>query len=225
MQRQHPTHRKAPLHRARRALSAWSAAALLGVTVLAATGLGTGSASASGELEYPYGTQMGGRAYSIGFFDTQVLGATRPCTDLSLAIASATANCVKVSTNAQYRSSTATTSLATAKVGIPGIPAVDVKAVNATSRSSCFSQVGERGTVTIAYLKVGTKVLIAEPTKIAPNTKYVVGPVSLTLNEQQYAGNVLTVNAIHLAVDVPGVARTNAVISSASSYVSGCAWD
>jgi len=211
--------------------------------VLAAS-MTSGPASAS-ELEYQLGPQLSGRAYSIGFFDTKILGApvpdggspdtgwvssqgtqvfTRPCTNVSLGFASATANCVSVATNAGFRSSTASTSLATAQIGITGLPAVDVKAVNATSQSSCYGE-APNGSTTIAYLKVGTKVLISQPTNIAPNTKLTVGPVSLTLNEQQSGPNGFTVNAIHLAVNVPGVAQTNAVISSATSKVSNCYFD
>jgi len=240
---QHPTHRKAPLHRARRALSAWTAAALLGVTVLAASAT-AGSASAS--TDSFYGPVMSGRAYSIGFFDTKILNLTvpdggspdtgwvssqassvftRPCTNVNLGFASATANCVKVVTSAQSRSAVASTSLATAHLGLTGLPVVDVKAVNATSFSSCSGEPGYGGATTIAYLKVGTKVLISQPTPIAPNTTLTVGVLSLTLNEQYSSDDGFTVNAIHVRANVPGVVRTNAVISSATSNVSNCYYD
>ncbi|RNL79757.1 hypothetical protein [Nocardioides marmorisolisilvae] len=243
MKSTNPTHRKTPLHRARRALSAWSAAALLGVTVLAASAT-AGSANASSDNVY--GPVMGGRAYSIGFFDTKILNLTvpdggspdtgwvssqasstftRPCTNVNLGFASATANCVNVTTAAQSHRAIASTSLATAHLGLTGLPVVDVKAVNATSFSSCFGEPGYGGSTTIAYLKVGTKVVIAQPTAIAPNTKITVGPVSLTLNEQIAGENGFTVNAVHLRASVPGVVTTNAVISSATSFVSNCYYD
>ena len=239
-----PTHRKVTPRRIR-----WILAT--GTALLAATVLGTSMSAASAStgdvvIENPFGTHLGGRAYSIGFFNTKILNApvpdggspdtgwvsttgtqtfTRPCTNVALGFASATANCVKVATDAQSRSAVATTSLATAHVGLTGLPVVDAKAVNATSYSSCYGEPGYGGSTTIAYLKVGTKVLISQPTPIAPNTKITVGVLTLTLNEQYATDGGYTVNAIHLNANVPGVVQTNAVISSASTFVSNCYYD
>jgi hypothetical protein len=131
--------------------------------------------------------------------------------------------CSSVSTVAGFGArSTATASVARATISIATIPAIVLQAVQSTSSTTCA---GSTGSVTIAYLAVGTVVLISKPTPIAPNTKISVAGVSLVLNEQvpittPDAG--LTVNAVHVSVNVLGLARVNAVIASAESDIGNC---
>jgi hypothetical protein len=73
---------------------------------------------------------------------------------------------------------------------------------------------------------VGATVVIAQPTNIAPNTMVSVGVVKLVLNEQipfstPDAG--LTVNAVHVTVNVLGVVTANVVVASSESDIGDCA--
>jgi hypothetical protein len=92
--------------------------------------------------------------------------------------------------------------------------------VHATSTTSCGVVTG---LTTIAYLKIGSTVVIATPTLVAPNTHVTVGPVSLVLNEQvpDPTGG-LTVNGIHLSVNGSGLAQTSLVVGSARSGIGNC---
>lgn len=78
---------------------------------------------------------------------------------------------------------------------------------------------------TIAFLKVGNTVVIAEPTNVAPNTTVNVGVVKLVLNEQTpitTPDKGLTVNAVHVTVDALGLAKTNVVLASSESDIGNC---
>ena len=91
-----------------------------------------------------------------------------------------------------------------------------------TSTTTCA---GSSGTTTIAYLKVGSTVVIAQPTNIAPNTQVNVGVVRLALNEQipfSTPDDGLTVNAVHLVVNVLGAVKANVVIASSESDIGNC---
>jgi hypothetical protein len=146
-----------------------------------------------------------------------------PCAAAIKGLAGVSAVCAKVATTDGYgASSTATATVAAVTISVANLPAVVVRAVESASTTSCA---GSTGSVTIAYLKVGTVVLISKPTVIAPNTRIAVGSVSLVLNEQlpfstPDAG--LTVNAVHVHVNVLGLASVNAVIASAESDIRNC---
>jgi hypothetical protein len=107
-------------------------------------------------------------------------------------------------------------------VGIAGLPAIQVQAVEATSASSCA---GSAGTTTIAFLKVGGLTVISKPTPIAPNTTINVGVLKLVLNEQKFfttPDRGLTVNAIHVTVNALSLVKADVVIASAESDVGNC---
>jgi hypothetical protein len=107
-------------------------------------------------------------------------------------------------------------------VGIPAIPVVALGAVQSASTTTCG---GSSGTTTIAYLKVGSTVVIAKPTTIAPNTRISVGVVTLVLNEQipvTTPDRGLTVNAVHLTVNVVGLAKVNVIVASSESDIGNC---
>jgi hypothetical protein len=130
--------------------------------------------------------------------------------------------CAQVTTVASPARSTASASVADAAVGVALVPAITLGAVASTSTTTCA---GSSGTTTIAYLKVGSTVVISKPTNIAPNTRVTVGVVSLVLNEQipfssPDAG--LTVNAVHVAVNVLGLVTLDVVVASSESDISNC---
>ena len=139
-----------------------------------------------------------------------------------LTVVSAKVLCANVTTLAYPGTSTATASVAEAKVGILGIPTITLKVVNSTSTTTCS---GSTGSTVIDYLKVGTTVVIATRTTVAPNTGITVGNVSLVLNEQipfHTPDDGLTVNAIHAKVNVLGLAQTNVVVASSESDIGNC---
>lgn len=130
--------------------------------------------------------------------------------------------CANVTTVGSPASSTATASVADATVGLPGIPAVTIRTIQSSSTTSCA---GSTGTTTIAFLKVGNTVVIPSLTTVAPNTTVTVGPVRLVLNEQipfSTPDEGLTVNAVHLSVNVAGLVKTNIVIASSESDIGNC---
>jgi hypothetical protein len=142
-----------------------------------------------------------------------------PCVAALPGLVVARVLCANVTTDATAGRSTATASVADASVA--GL-AVSIGAVSSTSSTTCA---GSTGSITIAYLKVAGTVVIAQPTAIPPNTGITVGTVSLVLNEQiPFAApdRGLTVNAVHVKVDVLGLAQTNVVVASSESDVGGC---
>ncbi len=145
-----------------------------------------------------------------------------PCTATLSGLISAHALCAKVATTEFPGKSVATASIDDTTIGITGIPVITVKTVNSSSTTTCA---GSAGTTTIAFLKVGSTVVIAEPTTIQPNTAVDVGVVKLVLNEQtpfSTPDKGLTVNAVHVTVDALGLARTNVVLASSESDIGNC---
>jgi hypothetical protein len=145
-----------------------------------------------------------------------------PCVAALSGLVSAKLLCANVTTVAFPGKSTASASVADASVGIAGIPVVTLKVIKSTSTTTCG---GSTGATIIDYLAVGNTVVIAIPTAVAPNTNVTVGAVSLVLNEQipfTVPDKGLTVNAVHLKVDVLGLAKTNVVIASSESDIGNC---
>jgi Integrin beta chain VWA domain len=146
-----------------------------------------------------------------------------PCVATTSGLLNATALCAKVSTTAFPGSSTASASVATLGLGVLGIPSVTINGVQSTSTTSCS---GSSGTTTIAFLQVGSTVVISKPTPIAPNTTINLGVVKLVLNEQtpvSGADKGLTVNAVHLTVNALGLAAINVIAASSESDIGNCA--
>ena len=128
--------------------------------------------------------------------------------------------CASVTTTAFPGSSTAAASVADLSLALATLPHIKIESVHSTSTTSCD---GSTGATTIAYLKIGSTVVIATPTLVAPNTHVTVGPVSLVLNEQVPGPTGgLTVNGIHLSVNGGGLAQTNLVVASARSGIGNC---
>jgi hypothetical protein len=148
---------------------------------------------------------------------------TKPCVATLSGSVAAHALCANVTTVASAGRSSASASVADATVGIATVPTTTTRVVQSTSTTTCG---GSSGTTTIAYLKVGSTVVIAQPTNVAPNTHVTVGVVTLVLNEQipfstPDAG--LTVNAVHEIVGVIGGVTANVIIASSESDVGNCA--
>jgi hypothetical protein len=150
---------------------------------------------------------------------------TTPCVATLSGPVSAHVLCAKVTTVAYPGRSTADASVADATVGIVGIPTITLRAVQSTSTTTCS---GSSGTTTIAYLKVGSTVVIAAPTNVAPNTVITVGVVRLVLNEQipfSTPDNGLTVNAVHVTASVLGLGgllAANVTVASSKSDIGNC---
>ncbi len=138
---------------------------------------------------------------------------------LSGPLLQAHALCASVTTTAFPAASTAVASVADLSLSVATLPQVTVGAVHSTSTTRCD---GSTGAATIAYLKIGSTVVIATPTLVAPNTHVTVGAVSLVLNEQVPDPTGLTVNGIHLSVNGGGLAQTNLVAASARSGIGNC---
>jgi hypothetical protein len=158
-----------------------------------------------------------------GFVSTISSSTTStPCVATVSGAVSAHVLCANVITVAYPARSTATASVADATVAILTIPTVTTTLVQSSSTTTCA---GSTGTTTIDYLKVGTTVVIAQRTQVAPNTAISVGVVSLILNEQipfTSPDNGLTVNAIHLRVNTLGLAVVNVIIASSESDITHC---
>jgi hypothetical protein len=144
-----------------------------------------------------------------------------PCVATISGLVQASVLCANVTTVNSPGRSTATASVADSAVGVTGIPTVTLRAVP-SSTTTCA---GSTGSTTIAYLKVGTTVVIASPTNIAPNTGVNVGVVSLKLNEQipfSTPDDGLTVNAVHVKVNVAGLAKVDVIVASSESDIGNC---
>ncbi|MFF4776312.1 choice-of-anchor P family protein [Microtetraspora fusca] len=158
-----------------------------------------------------------------GHISTTSTSATSvPCTATLSGLIIAHTLCAKVATTEFPGKSVATASIDDTTIGITGIPVITVKTINSSSTTTCA---GSTGTTTIAFLKVGNTVVIAEPTNVQPNTTVNVGVVKLVLNEQipfTTPDKGLTVNAVHITVDAIGLAKTNVVLASSESDIGNC---
>ncbi|MDQ1418150.1 MAG: hypothetical protein QOJ52_112 [Acidimicrobiaceae bacterium] len=147
---------------------------------------------------------------------------TTPCVATLSGLVSAHVLCANVTTVAFPAKSTAKASVVDAGVAIGAIPTITLRAVQSTSTTTCG---GSNGTTTIAFLQVGSTVVIPSLTTVAPNTTITVAGVKLVLNEQipiTGPDTGLTVNAVHVTVDVLHLAQTNVIIASSESDIGGC---
>lgn len=130
--------------------------------------------------------------------------------------------CANVTTLSDAGISVAHASVANLALGLVTLPTIAIQGVASSSTSGCG---GSFGSTTIAYLRIGTTVVIAKPTAIAPNTVVNVGVVKLVLNQQipdYQSTSGLTVNAIALTVNALGLAQLNLDVASSQSGVNGC---
>jgi len=143
-----------------------------------------------------------------------------PCVLALPGLVSAQVLCANVTT--VPGTSMATASDATAGVGITDIPTITSRAIQSTSTTTCR---GSTGTTTIAFLQVGSTVVIASPTNVAPNTTVSVAGITLVLNQQipvTGPDTGLTVNAVHVSVNILGLIQANIVLASSESDIGDC---
>jgi hypothetical protein len=141
-----------------------------------------------------------------------------PCTaTISTIVLTAHASCENVTTTLNPGTSKATSTIADATIGVPGIPVLKVSAVRATSTSSCGSATGST-TVTLSIGGVPTTV------STAPNTRInLAGAAQLIINEQKPVNGAdfgLTVNAVHL---IAAGGAVDIVIASSTTDAHNCA--
>jgi hypothetical protein len=118
--------------------------------------------------------------------------------------------------------SDAQASVAAVAIGVPSLPVIDVQAVQSNSVTTCL---GSLGSTTIAYLKVGSDVVISKPTVIAPNTTLTIGLVTLVLNQQiPLVGpdHGLIVSAVDVRANVLGLVQANVSVASSESDIENC---
>lgn len=206
--------------------------------LLAATTLAPANASDSGP--------MSGRAYGIGLSNITLLGGvlmpsgaspdtglvqTDDTTDTKPACGNdpgpyitATLLCPEVRTDGDRITVDSVATVATAHVGLPGLPVIDLVGVKAEATASCDN--GTTGSTTIDYLRVGGTVVIAQRTVVKPNTTVNLGVVKLILNEQMNSRDGWRiVNAVHVKAGVPGLVTADVVVSSAQAATSSCYLD
>lgn len=125
--------------------------------------------------------------------------------------------CPQVVTTLNPGTSTATTTIGSASIGVAGIPAISVSGLTATSTSTCTSATGS---TTLAKLTIGGRTITVPTT---PNTVInLAGVGKLVINEQvpvAGADQGRTVNALHLTA-LGGT--IDLVIGSATSDAHNC---
>jgi hypothetical protein len=145
-----------------------------------------------------------------------------PClAELDLVLLQANAVCADVTTSLAPGTSVATASVDEVRIGIPGLPVIEVENATARSTSTCEGDGSATGSTEMT-LRVGGKV-IEIGTK--PNTVVELpGVARIVVNEQAEdpdAEHGLTVRALRLTALEGGVA--DVVVASATSGVHNCA--
>ena len=186
-------------------------------------------AAASAVVKFQF---MSGRAYGLrssglvsisptpdtGAIQTASAGTVAPPCVVSIGgLISAGTLCAKVVTSLNPDTSTATSSVQSAAIGVLGLPVIKVGAVQATSSTSCA---GSTGSTTIASISVGG-IPVNVNLHPAPNTTLNVLGVSLTFNEQIPVTGTdqgLTVNAVH----IKALGLLDVVIASSTSDIGNC---
>jgi subtilisin family serine protease len=145
-----------------------------------------------------------------------------PClTELDLLLLQANALCPDVTTTLAPGTSVATASVDEVRIGIPGLPVIEVENATAQATSTCAGDGSATGTTEMT-LRVGGEVIEigTEPNAVVE----LPGVARIVVNEQVAdpdADHGLTVNALHLTALEGGVA--DVVVASATSGVHNCA--
>jgi len=108
-------------------------------------------------------------------------------------------------------------------VKIPGLPVVKALTVISGSKTTCA---GSTGATYIAYLSIGSDVVIAHPQVVAPNTHLTVGPFSVNLNAQTPftlpTDKGLIVDAITISFGPPSAVTGHLIVASSESDIGDC---
>lgn len=135
--------------------------------------------------------------------------------DVTAVALSASSLCAQVVTSIAPGTATATTTVADAKVGLAGLPLVELSGVTATSASTCTAA---SGGATLTVSVAGVRVTV--PT--APNSAVGLGDgLRLVVNEQtpvSGADSGITVNAAHLT----GPGGLDVVVASSTTAAHNC---
>ncbi|MEV6054831.1 choice-of-anchor P family protein [Streptomyces sp. NPDC052107] len=147
----------------------------------------------------------------------QASSTDTPCTaSVDVLIITAHALCPKVATSLAPGTSTATTTVKDASIGIPGLPVIGISGLTASSTSTCQRTTGS-ATLTLTIAGLPTTV----PT--APNSSIDLGGgAKLVVNEQTPVPGAdfgLTVNAVHLTA---AGGLVDVVVGSATSDAHNC---
>jgi hypothetical protein len=140
-----------------------------------------------------------------------------PCVATISGLISAHTLCARVDTAVNPGSSAAAASVQDARIGVLGVPAIQVGLVQSASRTTCG---GSTGDVTITSITVGG-IPVNVNVHPGPNTTVNVLGVSLTFNEQlpvPGADKGLTVNAVHIRA----LGLLDVVLASATSDIHNC---
>ena len=186
-------------------------------------------ASASATVKFQFLT---GRAYGlsstglVGISPTPDTGAIQtanagtfgpPCTVSISGLISADTLCAKVVTSLNPGTSTATSSVQDATIGVLGLPVIKVGLVQSSSTTTCA---GSSGDTTVTSLSVGGIPVNVNLHPGANTTVSVLG-VTIVLNEQSAvpgADQGLTVNAVH----IKALGLLDVVIGSSTSDIHNC---
>lgn len=186
-------------------------------------------ASASATLRFQFLT---GRAYGlassglIGISPTPDTGPVSTSTAVSVAppcvatiagLISAHTLCARVDTTVNPGTSTAVASVQDARIGVLGLPVIQLGLIRSSSKTSCG---GSNGEVTITQVIVGG-IRLNVDIHPAPNTTINILGITLIFNEQipvPGADQGLTVNAVH----VKALGLLDVVLASATSDIHNC---
>ncbi|MET9971441.1 choice-of-anchor P family protein [Streptomyces sp. NPDC006356] len=140
-----------------------------------------------------------------------------PCSaEYTSPLLSAQKLCPKVATTLAPGKVTATSTVAQARIGLPGVPLIEVSGLTATSSSQCGKATGS---TTLTLKIAGTPVTVSGD----PNTEIpLVGGGRLIVNEQlpsTAADAGLKVNGIHLVLPAGG---GEVVLASTDSAMHNC---
>jgi uncharacterized repeat protein (TIGR01451 family)/fimbrial isopeptide formation D2 family protein len=166
--------------------------------------------------------------------DTGPIATSQPsvnsagCVASIMGIVNSSDVCASVTTSLGPATSTAVASTGgpLATVGLGAIPLIQANVIDTSSTTTCAGSVG---TTSIAYLAVGSLVLINNPggVMVTPNTVITVtSGVTITLNEQlpinSGGDHGLTVNGIDIEVNLPGILTASVITDSATSDIENC---
>jgi hypothetical protein len=106
-------------------------------------------------------------------------------------------------------------SVANVTLSLPGLPVIALRTVSAAAGTGCG---GSNGTTEIGFLKIGTKTVISNLIKPAPNTIINLLGVKLLLNEQINTPGGLIVNGVDISVG----GTLNVLVASATANIANC---
>ncbi|MEU8079093.1 Ig-like domain-containing protein [Catellatospora citrea] len=182
----------------------------------------TGRAYAlSGKLKVLVGTANLPATADTGAVRTADPSATAtPCTaTVNVLVLRAGALCANVTTRTAPGGSTATATVGSVDLGLPGLPAIALRDVRTTSVTDCA---GSTGAVTVGQLLVGG---VAVAVTTGPNSTVAIPGVpgaKIVFNEQVPVDGGLTVHGVHLVVPQTLGVSADLVFASATSDIHHC---